>query len=185
MDEFDMIIPPDPNPNIASQMARELAYRRWRGQSAAESGTAVHAETSASSMPAASLLAHHRWKTSAQPSAPFAPAILDGGIPALPKNGDDNLGIFIFMTILACIVFSMRKGNSASNVNNIIPSPQAVLGPASNIVPQSAQAWPSWLMLGSIIAVLILLASSADARRYWGWIAGAEAILLAAIMPKK
>lgn len=142
----------------AQSAAREMAFRRWRGVSRA--ADAPYAGARAQSP--ASVLAHHRWGTAAQPQR--APPAAHAG--AQPGAFAENAAIFAVLGGVALAAYLGRRGNRTANAAEADPD---------------ISGWQSALIAGSIglTAVLLLLLPG----RNWGAVLGIEAVLLAAILP--
>jgi hypothetical protein len=166
-----------------SQSARELALRRWRSDQAGQSDQSMN-DGQPNPSPAR-LLAHHRWGTPILPLESPVPESTNLADEPVNAAGNDNFTIFAVLTILALIVFFVRKENVRKNRPSVADGSQSVhdvLGPVSAGVRKMPQAWNSWLIAGSIITAMLLLISSRDARRHWGWIAGALALMLSVMV---
>ena len=166
-----------------SQGARELAYRRWRSGNNGQPALALpQGHPSASP---ARMLAHHRWGTPILPLEVSVPESTNLADAPVNTAGNDNFTIFVVLAIVALIVFFMRKENVRKNRSSVADSGQSVhsvLGPVFSGSQETPQAWNSWLIAGSIITAMLLLIFSSDARRNWGWIAGALALMLSVII---
>ena len=166
-----------------SQGARELAYRRWRSGNAGQSGLSLYdAQSSASP---ARMLAHHRWGTPILPLKTAMPENSNKAVTPASTIRTENFTIFAVLAIVALIVFFWRKDHVRKNRPSAadgVESVHDVLGPVSVSSQKMTQAWQPWLIGGSIIAALLLLIFSSGARRHWGWVAGALALMLSVMV---
>ena len=157
-----------PNSSPSTQAARELAYRRWGPGSATwgASGPASAADSPASR------LAHHPWGTEPKTAPPSAASsgLSDGA----------NVAIALGLAVVAATIYQGRRQRADANRGNASPAGVAPHAQAAHAAPD---AWRLWLAGGSLFAAVIILAASGSARRDWGSIAGAEALLLALVLP--